>query len=277
MKVVVLTNGHSMSNALFENLARKNVQVDALVYQSPFPPYPSRGGLLEKIRWCAAYPLRLARIPRRHREIQERYRRFDTPTVVTGMLNSSRMAEDLVELHPDYLILAGLGILSPEILSIPVKGTINCHPGLLPWLRNVGVVGHALLRGYPVGVTAHYVNAGIDKGAIIERRLLPVKNTVTLAELKQDVYQLAASMLADLVTAIRRGETPRSFEQRDHFPPCKWLTPEERARADQMATSGFTARCADEWREFVADESKLRLRDEFDGFPVAYEAVNLDG
>ena len=64
-------------------------------------------------------------------------------------------------------------ILRGPLLDHPARGFINFHPAPLPALKGVGGYNVAILDGMTeYGVTAHYVDAGIDTGPIIE--LVPV-------------------------------------------------------------------------------------------------------
>jgi methionyl-tRNA formyltransferase len=160
------------------------------------------------------------------------------------------MERDLKALSPDFILLGGIGLLSRSIISCARFGVINSHPGLLPWLRNVGVVGNAFLRDVPVGVTCHYVNDGIDKGDIIERRLLPIiGNETTLDEIEVKANEFASQVMADVVARIAaEGRVPPSIKQAQHFPPCHWLTSNQRIQVEKEIASGRARELYESWR-----------------------------
>jgi methionyl-tRNA formyltransferase len=179
------------------------------------------------------------------------------------------MITDLQSFRPDYLLLAGIGILSPEVLQTAAVGVINAHPGLLPWLRGLGVVGRAVLQGLPVGATCHFVEPGIDTGPIIERRLLPPADCgSTLEEVERKADQLCARMLVDLCAErLACGLRPASQPQASHWPVCRWLPPAERAAADRMLQAGLPRARATEWQRFVVDSTTQRLATEIEWEP----------
>ena len=61
-------------------------------------------------------------------------------------------------------------ILKETLISAAPLGVINFHPAPLPDLKGTGGYNVAILDGRrSYGVTAHYIDSGIDTGAIIER------------------------------------------------------------------------------------------------------------
>ena len=184
-----------------------------------------------------------------------------TRIAITGAVNSSQMIADLQAYRPDYLVLAGIGIVSPEVLQTAAEGVVNAHPGLLPWLRGLGVVGCGVLRGLPMGATCHYVEPGIDTGPIIERRLLPIEGSEkTLEEVERKADALCVRMLVDLCAdKLLRGERPPGGPQTSRFPLCGWLTASERSTAAEMIRAGVLRARFTEWQQFVVDSGKQRL------------------
>ena len=163
-------------------------------------------------------------------------------------------------MKPDFIVLAGMGILPPSLISTAKAAVINVHPGLLPWVRGTGVVGAALLRGVPVGVTSHFVNAGVDLGDIIERRLLPVEGASSLVELEHRADELAISMLVDLVGRCIGGERFAPFAQTDRHPICRWLTPAERSQVERAIMEGQAKALFGRWTVYSDGAPTFRLR-----------------
>ena len=65
--------------------------------------------------------------------------------------------------------------LRDEFLSIPTLGTINFHPALLPEYKGTGGYNLAIMDELDQwGNTAHYVDASIDTGEIIEVDRFPI-------------------------------------------------------------------------------------------------------
>lgn len=170
-------------------------------------------------------------------------------TQVAQSLADPTLARALVRVRPDLLILAGTGIVPPPILRIPSVATLNAHPGLLPWVRGVCPLEHALLRGVPLGATVHAVDEGIDTGPIIRRVLLPPgdggDDRIALMRRLEDT---AIDALTDVVAAILRGESLPLRAQASRHPYGSWVSNDERAKAVTLLYAGEARRLYDTWR-----------------------------
>lgn len=113
---------------------------------------------------------------------------------------------------PDLVILAGADIIPRAVLEIPRLGTLNAHYGLLPRYRGMNVTQWSVYHDDPLGVSVHWVDPGIDTGAIVGRETIPVAVGETLADLRPKHQQAAARQL---VEAGRRalGDTVDAIEQ----------------------------------------------------------------
>ncbi len=91
-------------------------------------------------------------------------------------LRGDEAAATLAAFAADVLVVAAYGlILPPWILKIPRYGCINVHASLLPRWRGAAPIERALLAGDRVsGVTIMRIDAGLDTGAIVHQREVPV-------------------------------------------------------------------------------------------------------
>ncbi len=76
----------------------------------------------------------------------------------------------------EWVILAGyMRVVKPPMLEAFPGRIINIHPSLLPKFKGLEAWKQALEAGEKqAGCTVHYVNAGVDEGAIIEQRVVPI-------------------------------------------------------------------------------------------------------
>jgi len=119
--------------------------------------------------------------------------------------NGPSCLERLAACDPDLVVLGGTGILRPPVLSVPPRGTINAHPGLLPWLRGSSSVAWALYKDLPVGSTVHYVDAGIDTGPILLQRELPVRRGESYEQIVRRVLTLSGELMAEALMLVEGG------------------------------------------------------------------------
>ena len=262
VRIVVITSGGEFAQRILTGLALERVMPQALLIIEQASPR-NHEGLLRRLsrrpspRRLAAAVLRraLKAIEPAPLSVQPSPWEGIADVVRTvGPLNGQDMLEALRSLEPDYLVLAGLGILKAEALSIPRRGTFNVHPGLLPWIRGVDVIERAIQRNIPVGITAHYVNAGIDTGAIIQRELIPVHSNDTLVSLRRKAYERCARLMVELVSTAARGRHPEATTQRQRYPYCSSLTTEEFSRIEATVREGLAVRLYEEWLAFYGSQ-----------------------
>lgn len=61
-------------------------------------------------------------------------------------------------------------ILPPEVLELFPAGCINLHPAYLPFNRGTYPNVWSIVEGTPAGASLHYMDEGIDTGAVLARR-----------------------------------------------------------------------------------------------------------
>jgi len=130
----------------------------------------------------------------------------DIPRMKVNKHNSPACQEMLRNYEPELIVLGGTAIIRPYILEIPSLGTVNAHPGLLPWLRGSSSVGWAIYKDMEVGSTVHFVETGIDIGPIILRRKFPVLRGATYEYLVRQVITLSGELMAETLAMLDAGE-----------------------------------------------------------------------
>ena len=73
----------------------------------------------------------------------------------------------------DIVFLRGCGIIRRMVLEAPKVGVLNAHYGSLPKYRGVYATEWAVLNGEAPYVTMHFVDAGVDTGAILATKAVP--------------------------------------------------------------------------------------------------------
>ena len=131
-------------------------------------------------------------------------------------LNNPELTESIKGLAPDIgLSVLFDYILKPELLSIFPQGVINLHPAYLPYSRGQYPNVWSIIEGTPSGVTLHYVDEGIDTGAIIAQKSVPVEMVDTGETLYRKLERASLALFSEswpLVRAGRALRTPQSGE-----------------------------------------------------------------
>ena len=114
----------------------------------------------------------------------------------------------LNEARVDLIVLAGfMRVLKGDFLRAFEGRIINIHPSLLPSFPGLEAWKQALDYGVKVsGCTVHFVDAGVDSGAIIGQRTVPVLDADTAETLHQRIHAAEHQLYPECVAAIARGE-----------------------------------------------------------------------
>jgi folate-dependent phosphoribosylglycinamide formyltransferase PurN len=140
------------------------------------------------------------------RNLREVATLYDFPVNVCRDQNSPDSIARLREWSPDLIIFAGGNILRKEILGLPRLGILNVHLGLLPEVRGMSSPEWALLQGIPLGVTFHYMDAGIDTGPILRRYEFPdATQCESLNDLRNRLIAFGIEKIGEVIEGLTRG------------------------------------------------------------------------
>jgi phosphoribosylglycinamide formyltransferase-1 len=114
----------------------------------------------------------------------------------------------LQEAKVDLIVLAGfMRVLKGDFLRAFEGRIVNVHPSLLPSFPGLEAWKQALDYGVKVtGCTVHYVDAGVDSGAIIAQQTVPVLDDDTTQTLHARIHSAEHELYPKCVAAIARGE-----------------------------------------------------------------------
>lgn len=150
--------------------------------------------------------------------------RFDIPMQTLTTLNDPLVLQQLRELRADLFVSIRFGkILRDEVFSIPHRGVLNLHSGLLPQYRGVLATFRALLNGdAEIGCTLHWIDSpGIDVGSIVETARIPVAKERSLLWHILALYRPGAALILNAVRRLERGEpvigTPQSASEGAYY------------------------------------------------------------
>jgi len=130
-------------------------------------------------------------------------------------VNAVELRDWLRALEPDLL----LSIAYNQILHAPVRevarhGALNLHAGKLPFYRGRNVINWALINGETeIGITAHFMDDGIDTGDIVLQRVLPIGWTDTYGTVLRRVTDALPGLAADAVALVAGGNPPRQIQR----------------------------------------------------------------
>ena len=108
----------------------------------------------------------------------------------------------------DLIVLAGfMRVLKGDFLRAFEGRIVNVHPSLLPSFPGLEAWKQALDHGVKAtGCTVHFVDAGVDSGAIIGQQTVTVLDDDTAATLHARIHAAEHDLYPRCVGAIARGE-----------------------------------------------------------------------
>ncbi len=118
--------------------------------------------------------------------------------------NNQEEIDFLVNIKPDLIIVVAYGLILPKnILDIPLYGTINLHPSILPDLRGPSPIHYALLENLKyTGISIMALDEGMDTGPLIAQMKTPVGKDEYFEELYDRLSKIGAYVLSDVIKTL---------------------------------------------------------------------------
>ena len=135
--------------------------------------------------------------------------------VATGLLLDKPSLDDdavgarIAETRPDAILSWFWPKRIPaRVLALAPRGAFGVHPSLLPRHRGGDPYFHAILAGdAETGVTLHRLDAEYDTGAIVDRRVVPMRSTENAWQLARRLDRPSLALLLECAARLDRGET----------------------------------------------------------------------
>lgn len=118
-----------------------------------------------------------------------------------------RFISELQRARVDLVVLAGfMRILKGEFLRAFAQRVVNIHPSLLPAFPGLEAWKQALDHGVKLtGCTVHFVDQGIDSGAIVAQQAVPVLDQDTAESLHARIQKAEWELYPRTVETIALG------------------------------------------------------------------------
>jgi methionyl-tRNA formyltransferase len=128
---------------------------------------------------------------------------------------NERASLDLVrDFSPDIIVSCGFRwILPEEVFAFPRLGTVNAHISYLPWNRGADPNFWSHAEGTPKGVSLHYIDKGVDTGALIAREVVEFGAGDTLRTSYDKLHLRMRALFATWWPALRAGQGPRIAQE----------------------------------------------------------------
>ncbi|MDA8384142.1 MAG: methionyl-tRNA formyltransferase [Betaproteobacteria bacterium] len=181
------------------------------------------------------------------------------PLVQPASLKDPAALEPVRQARPDVMVVAAYGLILPAAcLAIPAFGCLNIHASLLPRWRGAAPIQRALLAGdRETGISIMQMDEGLDTGAVLLARALPIEPSDTAQSLHDRLAALGGQLIVEALAGLAAGAlSPR---------------PQDPAEATYAAKLSKTEGAID-WRRDAAQLTRTVRA--FNPFPVAHARIN---
>jgi methionyl-tRNA formyltransferase len=140
--------------------------------------------------------------------VKQRALELGIPVVQPEKIKSN--ADFRTQLHaiaPQAIIVVAYGRLIPKwMLDLPPLGNLNLHGSLLPKYRGAAPIQWAIARGETVtGVTTMKLDEGMDTGAILLQKDVPIAPDDTAAALLPRLAEIGALLMVETLAQLAAG------------------------------------------------------------------------
>ncbi len=147
--------------------------------------------------------------------VQARAEALGLPVRHPVSLKGNEARREFAALDADVAVVAAYGLILPAgVLAAPRHGCLNIHASLLPRWRGAAPIHRAIMAGdAETGVCIMQMDAGLDTGAVLMRKVTPIGPDETTGDLHDRLSEMGAStivealaQLGELVPEIQPGE-----------------------------------------------------------------------
>jgi methionyl-tRNA formyltransferase len=121
------------------------------------------------------------------------------PVLQPPKIRGTPFADELRALRPDVCVVTAYGkILPRDVLEVAPQGCVNVHGSLLPRFRGAAPIQRAIAAGdAETGVCLMQMDEGMDTGAVLAVRRLPIGPADTSASLHDALSVLGGRLLRE--------------------------------------------------------------------------------
>jgi len=147
-------------------------------------------------------------------------------------------------LELDVAVVAAYGLILPKaILDEPKHGCINIHASLLPRWRGAAPIQRAILAGdTETGITIMQMDVGLDTGAMIKKKSVPIRPATTSGSLHDFLSAIGGSLIGEVMEELATKGKLESTPQPDEGATYAKMLKKEEGRLDWNAPASYIDR-----------------------------------
>ena len=131
---------------------------------------------------------------------------YDIPIYQPLTLRDEEIKDTIKTFNPDFIIVAAYGQILPQNI-LNIAPCINLHASLLPKYRGASPIQQCLLnQDKYTGVTAMFMEAGLDSGDILGLRYVKIEDKYDVEYLFDRLSYIAADLIVDILEEFENIE-----------------------------------------------------------------------
>lgn len=141
--------------------------------------------------------------------LEDACRKLGVPVLQPRNINAPDFLETMRSLEPDICLSISCNqIMRRPLLDTSPRGFVNFHAGSLPFYRGRNVINWAIINGEKeIGLTAHFIDEGIDTGDILLQKILPISWSDTYGDVLNRIVEAFPEFVQETVRVVSSGAT----------------------------------------------------------------------
>lgn len=141
----------------------------------------------------------------------------DIPIMQPSRLRDEKIVNELLKIDCDMIIVAAYGQILPKAI-LDHAPCVNLHASILPQYRGASPIQQSLLHNdTKSGVTAMWMDEGLDTGAIIKIETVDISPSEMVESLYASLTKIACDLTVDVIrTWDRKTAVPQNDDQATH-------------------------------------------------------------
>ena len=138
--------------------------------------------------------------------------------------------DEMKALEPDFCVMAFVTLIVPEeFLNIPLDGTVQYHPSLLPRHRGPSAINWAIIQGETrTGLSIFWPDKGLDTGPILMQKEVEITEEDTLGSVYfERLFPMGVEAMVESVDRVRDGNAPKIPQDETQATYESWCTRDE--------------------------------------------------
>lgn len=128
---------------------------------------------------------------------------YALPILQSDDLKYFLFLETLQKWHTEMIIISAFRILPKIVLKLPMLGSFNLHPSLLPNYRGAAPIQWVIMNGESeTGISTFQVDEKVDIGKIILQKKISIKKEENSGSLSIRLSEIGADLIVDTIKSI---------------------------------------------------------------------------